>query len=560
MSVECSIFASEYNDRPMKRLVDALLVLCLLCSCTDREHYARLLAEAEQMNADYVPFTSDSTMLRVVDYYDSHGTPNERLRAYYMLGCVYRDLGEAPHALDCFHDAIMCADTTGADCDFRTLSRVHSQTAALLGEQLLPRQQLEELHLQYADAMRAKDTLCALNAMGQMTNAYDMLNMPDSSIIISKNLIKAYQLIDQHNKAAIYSGGIGTSLVDIGRYQEAADYFDIYESGTGFFNENREIEAGREIYYGTKGRYFLGINHYDSAEYYFRKELRSADDLNNREYAYRGLFLLYQKTGQRDSMSKYAQLAYETTDAHFQEKETDELRHMQSLYNYSRNQSIARQKTAEANHNHMMMLIFAFALVLAVAIGYFVFSIYRRRKHEQIRIMQQRYEHDVEALEQAKYDLMKMQEAQITHLVAEKEADIARLQKRLETYGQSLSPKSQQVLEDGIAGSVIYQRLCYLVMHPREKVTQDEWKQLSEMIDRTLPHFRSTLYGACPSLKPSDYDICLLDHLHFSPSEIAVLTGYGLSTITMKRIRLLDKLFHLTGKGDQFDVLIRNIH
>ena len=54
------------------------------------------------MNADYVPFTSDSTMLQVVDYYDSHGTPNERLRAHYMLGCVYRDLGEAPHALDCF--------------------------------------------------------------------------------------------------------------------------------------------------------------------------------------------------------------------------------------------------------------------------------------------------------------------------------------------------------------------------------------------------------------------------------------------------------------------------
>ncbi len=545
----------------MKRLSYIVCTLCglLLCGCNDAEHYARLLAEAEQMNADYVPFTSDSTMLQVVDYYDSHGTPNERLRAYYMLGCVYRDLGEAPHALDCFHDAVMCADTTAADCDFRTLSRVHSQTAALLGEQLLPRQQLEELHLQYADAMRAKDTLCALNAMGQMANAYDMLGMPDSTINVSNKLADIYYNYGLYKKMALAKGGMILSLIDLKRFEEAKECIDSYELRTELFNDSGDIEEGREFFYGIKGRYFLGINHYDSAEYYFRKERCSAGDQNNREYAYRGLFLLYQKTGQRDSMSKYAQLAYETTDAHFREKQTDELRHMQSLYNYSRNQSIARQKTAEANHNRMMMLIFAFALVLAVAIGYFVFSIYRRRKHEQIRIMQQRYEHDVEALEQAKYDLMKMQEAQMTHLVAEKEADIARLQKRLKTYGQSLLPKSQQVLEDDIAESVIYQRLRYLLMHPREKVTQDEWKQLSEMIDRALPHFQSTLYGAYPSLKPSDYDICMLDRLCFSPSEIAMLTGYGLSTITMKRIRLLDKLFHLTGKGDQFDVLIRNI-
>ena len=545
----------------MKRLSYIVCTLCglLLCGCNDAEHYSRLLAEAEQMNADYVPFTSDSTMLQVVDYYDSHGTPNERLRAHYMLGCVYRDLGEAPHALDCFHDAVMCADTTAADCDFRTLSRVHSQTAALLGEQLLPRQQLEELHLQYADAIRAKDTLCALNAKEQMSATYEIMEMYDSATIICKDVIESYQIYGDSTSAAICCGRMVSPLINLQRCEEAPLFLDKYETQTGLFDSLGNIERGREIYYGIKGRYFLGINRYDSAEYYFRKELLSTHDLNNRESAYRGLHMLYKQNGQRDSMTKYAELSYETTDAHFQEKQTDELRHMQALYNYSRNQSIARQKTAEANHNRMMMLILTFALILIVAVGYFVFIIYRRRKQEQFRIMQQRYEHDVEALEQAKYDLMKMQEAQMTHMIAEKEADIARLQKQIETYGQSLSPKSLQVLEDDLAKTSIYQRLCYLLMHPRERVTQDEWTQLRDMFDQSLPHFRSTLYGASPNLKPSDYDICMLDRLYFAPSEIAVLTGNGLSTITMKRIRLLAKLFHLTGKGDQFDVLIRNI-
>lgn len=545
----------------MKRLSYIVCTLCglLLCGCNDAEHYARLLAEAEQMNADYVPFTSDSTMLQVVDYYDSHGTPNERLRAHYMLGCVYRDLGEAPHALDCFHDAVMCADTTAADCDFRTLSRVHSQTAALLGEQLLPRQQLEELHLQYADAMRAKDTLCALNAIGRMSSAYEILGDPDSSIIINKRLVEKYQQIGLYTNAAILHGPLANSLINQNRYQEAGKCLDIYETQSGLFDERGNIEKGREFYYSIKGQYNIGIGKLDTAEYYLRKELSEAGNINNRESAYRKLYMLYKQIGQCDSMAKYAKLAYETTDAHFQEKQSDELRHMQALYNYNRNQSIARQKTAEANHNRLMMLILTFVLILIVAVGYFVFTIYRRRKHEQFRIMQQRYEHDVEALEQAKYDLMKMQEAQITHMVAEKEADIARLQKQIETYGQSLSPKSLQVLEDDLAKTTIYLRLRYLLTHPLEKVTQDEWIQLRDMFDQLLPHFRSTLQGAAPNLKPSDYDICMLDRLYFAPSEIAVLTGNGLSTITMKRIRLLAKLFHLTGKGDQFDVLVRNI-
>ena len=547
-----------FADMNRLHLIIAILCCMLLCACNNKEHYIHLLEEAEQMNANYVDFTSDSTMLQVVDYFDSHGTPNERLRAHYMLGCVYRDLGEAPHALDCYHDAVLCADTTAADCDYYTLSRVHSQTAALLGEQMLPHEQLEELHLQYFDAIRAKDTLCALNAMGQMANAYDMLGVPDSVISINRVLAEIYCKRGLYEKMALAQGGMILALIDKKEYEEAKRNIINYELKAVNFDSLGNIESGREFFYGVKGRYYVAENQYDSADYYFRKELQTTSDLNNYEYAYRGLFLLYQKMGQRDSMSKYAQLAYETTDAHFQEKQSDELRHMQALYNYTRNQSIARQKTAEANRNRQIIIVVLFAFVMTMVIITFGVYMYRRKKREQMRMLQKQYEHDVESLEQAKYDLMKMQEAQITHLVAEKEADIKQLQKRLEAYGQSLTSRKQQTIESKLTETDIYQRLRYLVMHPREKVSQEEWKQLRDMIDQTLPGFHSTLYNAY-QLKPSDFDICMLDRLYFSPSEIAMLTGNGLSNISMKRTRMLEKLFHITGKGEQFDTLIRNI-
>lgn len=52
------------------------------------------------MNKADIAFTSDSVMLEVVDYYEHHGSANDRMLAYYVLGCVYRDMHEAPLALE----------------------------------------------------------------------------------------------------------------------------------------------------------------------------------------------------------------------------------------------------------------------------------------------------------------------------------------------------------------------------------------------------------------------------------------------------------------------------
>ena len=47
------------------------------------------LLRHKAMNKAYISFTSDSKMKEVVDYYDRHGSANERMLANYVLGCVY---------------------------------------------------------------------------------------------------------------------------------------------------------------------------------------------------------------------------------------------------------------------------------------------------------------------------------------------------------------------------------------------------------------------------------------------------------------------------------------
>ena len=72
----------------MKRLFHIVLVLLLLSACGSREaqrmHYLLLLIDT-QNKSDSV-FRSDSIQRLLVDYYDSHGTANEKMLAYYLLG------------------------------------------------------------------------------------------------------------------------------------------------------------------------------------------------------------------------------------------------------------------------------------------------------------------------------------------------------------------------------------------------------------------------------------------------------------------------------------------
>ena len=66
-----------------------------------------------------IPFTTDSIALAVARYYDRHGSPNERMRALYIAGLSYRDLGDAPSALKYFRMAVEAADTMDKHCDIR---------------------------------------------------------------------------------------------------------------------------------------------------------------------------------------------------------------------------------------------------------------------------------------------------------------------------------------------------------------------------------------------------------------------------------------------------------
>ena len=192
---------SIINEKPDSalRLLDSLGTEARSWSKSQRMRHSLLTMKAQ--NKAYVPFTSDSLANDLVSYYDRHGTPNDRLLAHYLLGCVYRDLGEAPHAVDCYLDAISQVDTTATDCDYNTLTVAYSQLAKLYHQQLLLTNEIEARRHASRFSYLDKDTAYAIFQIAKTADAYILMNKKDSAELVIKEAQRLYAKHGYRQKA-----------------------------------------------------------------------------------------------------------------------------------------------------------------------------------------------------------------------------------------------------------------------------------------------------------------------------------------------------------------------
>ena len=387
----------------MKRTRFVIIMVCvvwLVLGCTDGKQYAQILDRAQEQNQNWDSITGIDSIQMAVKYVDRHGSNNDKVRAYYLLGCAYRDAGEAPNALEAFHDAADRADTTSADCDYGLLMRVHAQSAELFRYQLLPYEVLEELEAQRRCAIKAGNTKASINAIERSAEAYQLLNMPDSIISFRMRASTMYEQCGYPEEAVQTLSACIEPLVDRGDTAEARWCIERYETSKEFFKDG-EILPRKAIHYYNKGKYYLAVGKTDSAEVCFRKLIEPGRNAQQLEAGYRGLFLLYRTLWARcrathrgqaplcsagyaqdgasphvssphvlqvaDSMAKHADLQYEQTIPALADKNAERVQQIQGLYNYSRIEHKEKQ-TAEKNEHQKSMIIILLVAVIALAL------------------------------------------------------------------------------------------------------------------------------------------------------------------------------------------------
>ena len=524
----------------MKNLVIVFALLLTLVCCTteaDRNRMRAGLDSINERNRNYQPFTV-ADVEPYVRFFDDHGAPNDRLLAYYLLGLAYHDHGEAPMALECYQKAADCADTLSTDCDYPQLSRVYGQMAFIFYQQGLYRQMLTYEKHSEKYAWKGQDTLAALMSYEQDFYAYNGLGLEDSAIMVIEDVAKKYMDYGRNQNSAISLGLAIKPLINKGNYKKAKEYIQIYESQSGRFDSFGIIEKGREVYYKSKGLYFLYTNKFDSAEYYFRKELRDGKDYSNQNSAANGLALLYEKTHYKDSAAKYALYAYTMLDSLYAQRAMKEVERMQSMYDYTRHQNLAIQEKEKASaEKAKRQFSLAMLLLVVVIAAFIIYLMYREKKKKQELYLQ-----NLEQLEQTQSEVLQLREhAEVNDaLIAVKEKQIEEQRMRFEELRKD-SLKDHATIDSHIKESSIYQIL--LEKQYDSKLTITELRECRKLVLENLPEFNSLLLTKEHKISVKDFNVCILLRLGFKSKEVSNLLGLSQVRVSQICSKVLREVF-----------------
>ena len=539
----------------MKRLIGMIIVgaVVLLAGCSgDKAKMLQQLEQLEQQNRSGEAMLNDSLAESLVNYFDRHGDSNERMRSRYILGRTYYCLDELPRALEMYNEAADCADTTSADCNYKVLSRIHAQSAVIFNLQVQPRSQLDELRMAEYYAWRGKDTLQAIECYAQQGDVFAFWGMADSAIYIKEKASTLFKSIGKENRAYQTLGPTIRLLIKEGFLAKARQYCISYEGISCLFDNNNNIEPGREIYYSIKGDYYLAVNQIDSAENMFRKELRYGQDLNNKIAGCRGLQKVFNIRKKPDSIAKYATLAYEFNDSAYSLSEMQNIQKFQASYNYNHHKLLAEQSEKKAQQS-LNLLIVIIALVAIISIlAYFWFKSYQAKRKAEIL----QYRKDLEKLERLQTELQDIcSEEKLSpwEIFDKKHEEIVTILNRVTEYKRKTKQPFAN-LEERLSKAPVVKRLKeYVNANPYQKASQADFAELRSLLNEELPHFYTTLNTPHYTLSEIEYDVSMLLRVRFSPMDIHRLTGMSPGYVSNMRSRLLLRVYGVDGSPADYD-------
>ena len=515
------------------------------------------LLRHKAMNKACITFTSDSVMKKVVDYYDNHGSANERMLANYVLGCVYRDMYEAPMALEYYNKATEQADTTAADCDYGTLYRVYSQMGFLFSKQYLPYQLLDAFGKAVKYAYLAKDTLNAIINYQNRENAYSYLGNKDSVIAINLHAATMFKQIGNNYAAAIAFGCNYKYYIEKKDFINAKKAFEAYNS-TGY-EGNSNYEDAKAYVLCLKGTYYMFTGQLDSACYILQQSLKFCKSFSNKAATTKALAHYYAKVNQPSLAMKYALQSSEYNDSDLIEARKTQLQQVQAMYDYSRNQEVAKRAEQKAKRSMQMNYMIVLACIMLFLLLSYIYRKQLALKKKKIAVSKLLYEDSLlklKRLQDEKAKLVSENDNKLVQIITEKEKTINKLKAEINDIQEKYSLSSMSDVELALMDSSIYKKIKFIEVHPKKNMSEEDWKELADTVEKAIPNFIPRLKN---KLSDKDYQICLLIRLGFSTSLIARLLDLSVAAISKSRKTMLKKICGKIGKPKDFDEYVLHI-
>lgn len=519
-------------------------------SRSERMYYE--LIRAKVQNRAYVDFTTDSVMLEVADYYDHHGTANERMLAHYLLGCTYRDLKEAPMSLQCYYDAVEAADTTSSDCDYQTLMSIWGQIATMLDYQSMPIEEMKALEQYQRCALICNDTMNYITGLVHTAGPYQLLG--DTAHILSVTDSAVY-LYKKHGYDALAAQSYFSAIfvyLDQQDYEKAGELLDIYRQESGLFDEYGNIAKGRESYYGGKAMYYKGIGQLDSAEYYYKK---LPDSKKMEKYV--GLADMFEQKGNVDSTILYSNLYRRSINDFVTNLHAQSMRQVQGMYDYSRNQKLAIQKEQESlRYKYTVYSVLLIAIIALFAL-FRIFKGINDRKTARIASLASQYSDSLKHIEDIRDELL-LVKTDKDRFVEMRQQEIDRLERQLAEYHKQVREMTVSDHLNALLKSAIVATFKAMGNGTRN-ASESDWRTLCQTIELYLPNFYSDVIQN-GNLTDQEIRTCILVLIDIGNIETSNILGTSPSRISTAKASSNRKLFGDDSARTLRRNIVRKIH
>jgi len=493
----------------------------------DRMYYALLRIKVS--NNLYEP-QKDSTIFRVVDYFDDYGDKDKHRESCYYLGKYYVEHSDAPQALKCFQTALDLSDDK-TPLSFK--SKVYSQSGTLFLYQNLTEEALQMYRESYKCDSLLGDTSNMSNTLRDMAQVYSVCGKYDTC---EKLLKKAYIMALKKHDVSIMntiSFVLASCYIDMGRFS------DVYSQLPELLGNIDKVNVSPV--YCIAAKLYDKIGRVDSCEYYCRK-IMSVGDVYAREYASGKLAEYYSSVADYSKVICYLKKNESLSDSVRIVTSTEAMSRMHALYNYSLKER-ENLELRSRNVQKTYMLVLAFMTFLTV-IAY----ITRLNERNKRRCLE---------FEQSNYFLKDLYNSLNEKFCAERsnnEKTVSELRSALDSALNSIDDmdKSKDASKSRIY-EIINKRL-----NGKKGLSEVEWHNIDCLFDEVYPHFKEQIYGN-HYVDEREYRMCMLIKLGLRNIDISLLMYRTKGSISSARSMLYKKFFNRKGSAQEFNDFIKSL-
>lgn len=491
-------------------------------------------------------FTTDSLTLSLIDYFDSHGTDDERALAYYIYGCSLVDLGQAPEALQAYYTALESIDTTQTNCNYNLLKGIYGQMSQIFHQQNLPHDEIWALKHYIENVERTSDPSEIAFAKSRMTSPYYLLNRIDTVLQITQEAYETLKSIGDNQNAAIILGSTIHFDLEKGELNKVKKSIEIYENESGLFDKSGNIANGFEGYYCYKGLYELAINQLDSAEVYFRKAIR----YDYTSDGYKGLMSVYRKRNNVDSVFKFSLLYEAAQDTLHNQMRTTAIHQMSALYNYNRSQKEAEQEREKSRILKMSIVFVIILFILLLILLQWLYLRNQRKKKRELAKLNKRLQRAATAHSEISAELQMLKDKDYDRIIAEKESKECALKDEIEKLNTTIKNYQQTKTKEPVDNldAFLSSDIAILITKKanskteRPHITDRQWSLLQSQFCKSLPAMNKA-FTEGKSLSELQKKSCILILLGIPDTTIRMMLDCSKSVFSDAKLHSNVKLF-----------------